>query len=147
MDREAIGDERGAVESLKNRAAGRAAIFAPGRWYRRKLKVRNRPRTRREDQRAVPLSAQGHAVRVQGRPDARDRKGLASEPVAETVTASEVIVQLKRLPKRQCDVLQSIAVESNSIKATAAKLAMSEGAVRVALHRGSATLAATLRNE
>jgi RNA polymerase sigma-70 factor (ECF subfamily) len=44
-------------------------------------------------------------------------------------------------------VLQSITVESNSIKATAAKLAMSEGAVRVALHRGLATLAATLRNE
>ena len=72
---------------------------------------------------------------------------IASKPVAETVTASEVIVHLKALPKRQCDVLQSITVESNSIKATAAKLAMSAGAVRVALHRGSATLAATLRNE
>ena len=58
-----------------------------------------------------------------------------------------MIVQPKRLPKRQCDVLQSITVESNSIKATAAKLAMSEGAVRVTLHRGSARLAATLRNE
>jgi RNA polymerase sigma-70 factor (ECF subfamily) len=72
---------------------------------------------------------------------------IASEPVAETVTASEVIVHLKGLPKRQRDVLQSITVESNSIKATAAKLAMSEGAVRVALHRGLAKLAAKLRNE
>jgi RNA polymerase sigma-70 factor, ECF subfamily len=44
-------------------------------------------------------------------------------------------------------VLQSITVESNSIKATAAKFAMSEGAVRVALHRGLAKLAAKLRSE
>jgi DNA-directed RNA polymerase specialized sigma24 family protein len=61
--------------------------------------------------------------------------------------ASEVIVHLKGLPKRRRDVLQSIIVESNSIKKTAAKLAMSEGAVRVALHRGLAKLAAKLRNE
>ena len=72
---------------------------------------------------------------------------LASEPVADTITASEVVVHLKGLPKRQRDVLQSITVESNSIKATAVKLAMSEGAVRVALHRGLARLAAKLRNE
>jgi RNA polymerase sigma-70 factor (ECF subfamily) len=72
---------------------------------------------------------------------------IASEPVAETVTASEVIVHLKGLPKRQRYVLQSITVESNSIKATAAKLATSEGAARVALHRGLAKLAAKLRND
>ena len=75
------------------------------------------------------------------------KETIASEPVAETVRASEVIVHLKGLPKRQRDVLQSITVESNSIKDTAAKLAMSEGAVRVALHRGLARLAAKLRNE
>lgn len=72
---------------------------------------------------------------------------IASEPVAESVRASEVTVHLKGLPKRRRDVLQSITVESNSIKATAVKLAMSEGAVRVALHRGLARLAAKLRNE
>jgi RNA polymerase sigma-70 factor (ECF subfamily) len=49
------------------------------------------------------------------------------------------------LPARQRDVLQSIAVDSASIKATAAKLSMSEGAVRVALHRGLANLTARLR--
>ena len=75
------------------------------------------------------------------------KETIASEPVAETVRASEVIVHLKGLPNRQRDVLQSITVESNSIKATAAKLAMSEGAVRVALHRGLAKLAAKLRSE
>ena len=49
------------------------------------------------------------------------------------------------LPARQRDVLQSIAVESASIKDTATKFAMSEGAVRVALHRGLASLTAKLR--
>jgi RNA polymerase sigma-70 factor (ECF subfamily) len=49
------------------------------------------------------------------------------------------------LPVRQREVLQSIAVESASIKETAAKLAMSEGAVRVALHRGLSSLTAKLR--
>jgi RNA polymerase sigma-70 factor (ECF subfamily) len=51
------------------------------------------------------------------------------------------------LPARQRDVLQSIAVDSASIKATATKLSMSEGAVRVALHRGLARLTAKLRKQ
>jgi RNA polymerase sigma-70 factor (ECF subfamily) len=39
------------------------------------------------------------------------------------------------------------AVESASIKTTASKLSMTEGAVRVALHRGLASLAAKLRKD
>jgi len=70
---------------------------------------------------------------------------LADQPVAETASPSEVALQLKSLPARQRDVLQSIAVESASIKDTAAKFAMSEGAVRVALHRALASLTAKLR--
>src|SRR5205085_4702887 len=61
---------------------------------------------------------------------------IPSEPTAESVPASEVAAQIETLPARQRDVLQSIAVDSASIKETAAKFAMSEGAVRVALHRG-----------
>jgi RNA polymerase sigma factor, sigma-70 family len=72
---------------------------------------------------------------------------LPSEPVAETASASEVAAQLKTLPARQREVLQSIAVDSASIKDTAAKFAMSEGAVRVALHRGLASLTAKLREK
>jgi RNA polymerase sigma-70 factor (ECF subfamily) len=72
---------------------------------------------------------------------------IASEPAAETLPASEVAAQLQALPARQRDVLQSIAVESASIKDTAAKFAMSEGAVRVALHRGLASLTARLRGQ
>jgi RNA polymerase sigma-70 factor (ECF subfamily) len=69
---------------------------------------------------------------------------IASEPAPETAPASEVAVQLQSLPARQREVLQSIAVEAASIKDTAAKLAISEGAVRVALHRGLASLTAKL---
>ena len=54
---------------------------------------------------------------------------------------------MRRLPARQREVLQSIAVDSASIKDTAAKLAMTEGAVRVALHRGLASLTAKLRGQ
>ena len=72
---------------------------------------------------------------------------IPSEPVAETVSAGEVALHLEGLPARQREVLQSIAVDSASIKETAAKLSMSEGAVRVALHRALASLAARLRKE
>ena len=72
---------------------------------------------------------------------------LADQPAAETASPSEVATQLNALPARQRDVLQSIAVESASIKETAAKFAMSEGAVRVALHRGLSSLTAKLRGE
>jgi RNA polymerase sigma-70 factor (ECF subfamily) len=72
---------------------------------------------------------------------------IVSEPVAETVPASEVAAHLQGLPRRQRDVLLLIAVESISIRATAAKLAMSEGAVRVALHRGLVSLTAKVQKE
>jgi RNA polymerase sigma-70 factor, ECF subfamily len=72
---------------------------------------------------------------------------IPSEPVAETLPASEVTTHLEGLPVRQREVLRSIAVHSASIKETAAKLTMTEGAVRVALHRGLASLAARLRKE
>ncbi len=70
---------------------------------------------------------------------------LAGEAPAETASAGEVAAQLNTLPARQRDVLQSIAVESASIKETAKKFSMSEGAVRVALHRGLSSLTAKLR--
>jgi len=72
---------------------------------------------------------------------------LAGPPAEETVSPGEVEAQLKTLPARQREVLQSIAVESASIKDTARKFAMSEGAVRVALHRGLTSLTAKLREQ
>ncbi len=70
---------------------------------------------------------------------------LPAEPAGETASAGEVAAHLNTLPVRQREVLQSIAVESASIRETAAKFSMSEGAVRVALHRGLASLTARLR--
>jgi RNA polymerase sigma-70 factor (ECF subfamily) len=70
---------------------------------------------------------------------------IPSEPAPETLPATEVTRHLEMLPPRQREVLQSIAVDSASIKDTAAKLSMSEGAVRVALHRGLSALAGKLR--
>ncbi|HEY7842845.1 MAG TPA: sigma-70 family RNA polymerase sigma factor [Bradyrhizobium sp.] len=72
---------------------------------------------------------------------------LADQPPAETASPTEVAAQLQSLPARQREVLQSIAVESASIKDTAKKFAMSEGAVRVALHRGLSSLTAKLREQ
>jgi RNA polymerase sigma-70 factor, ECF subfamily len=72
---------------------------------------------------------------------------LAGEPAPETAPAGEVAAQLQTLPTRQRDVLQSIAVERASIKDTAKKFSMSEGAVRVALHRGLASLTARLKEQ
>lgn len=71
---------------------------------------------------------------------------LPGEAPQETASAGEVASHLNTLPQRQRDVLQSIAVEAASIKDTAAKFSMSEGAVRVALHRGLAALTAKLRD-
>jgi RNA polymerase sigma-70 factor (ECF subfamily) len=72
---------------------------------------------------------------------------LSEEPKAETASPAEVAARLKTLPARQREVLQSIAVESASIKDTARKFAMSEGAVRVALHRALSSLTAKLREQ
>ena len=72
---------------------------------------------------------------------------IPSEAPEETVPAREIAAHLEALPARQRDVLRSIAVDSASIKATAAKLSMSEGAVRVALHRGLANLTTKLREQ
>lgn len=72
---------------------------------------------------------------------------LPGAPAEETVPATEVTAHLNSLPVRQRDVLQSISVDGISIKDTAAKLSMTEGAVRVALHRGLTNLANRLRGE
>jgi RNA polymerase sigma-70 factor (ECF subfamily) len=72
---------------------------------------------------------------------------LADRPAEENAFPREVIAYLNALPVRQREVLQSIAVDSASIKDTATKFAMNEGAVRVALHRGLASLAARARGQ
>jgi RNA polymerase sigma-70 factor (ECF subfamily) len=70
---------------------------------------------------------------------------LPGEVAKEAPPATEVETHLRSLPARQREILQSIAVESASIGETATKFSMSEGAVRVALHRGLSRLTAKLR--
>lgn len=72
---------------------------------------------------------------------------LAGEEAEPRPSERDVDARLKELPERQRDVLRAIAVDGASIKEAGTKLSMSEGAVRVALHRGLARLAAKFRDE
>jgi RNA polymerase sigma-70 factor, ECF subfamily len=58
---------------------------------------------------------------------------------------SELNKLVSRLDGRQQSVVSSISLDGRSIKDTAAQLGMSEGAVRVAFHRGLKKLAALYR--
>ena len=66
---------------------------------------------------------------------------LPAAPSAERLTHQDAAQALKQLQGRQREIVQSISINGNSIRETAARYAISEGAVRVALHRGLATLA------
>ena len=52
---------------------------------------------------------------------------------------------LAGLGDRQRDIVRSVGIEERSVRETAERLNMSEGAVRVALHRGLKTLAELYR--
>ena len=67
---------------------------------------------------------------------------LASDTAEPAPVPGRLDEHLKSLPDRQRSVVSSISLEGASIRETAGKLKMSEGAVRVALHRGLAALAA-----
>ncbi|MDZ4841692.1 MAG: sigma-70 family RNA polymerase sigma factor [Hyphomicrobium aestuarii] len=58
--------------------------------------------------------------------------------------ATEVLSQLKG---RQRDIVEAISLNGASIRETATKFNVTEGAVRVALHRGLSTLAKAFRTE
>jgi RNA polymerase sigma-70 factor (ECF subfamily) len=65
---------------------------------------------------------------------------LAGEEAEPVPTERELRRSLDSLPRGQRSVLQAIAVEGVSISEAAAKLEMTQGAVRVALHRALAAL-------
>jgi RNA polymerase sigma-70 factor (ECF subfamily) len=66
---------------------------------------------------------------------------LAGEEPEPRTSDREVARHLERLSPRQREVVQAIAILGASIAETAEQLKMSEVAVRVALHRGLASLA------
>lgn len=70
---------------------------------------------------------------------------LPAEEEGPSFSRRDLARHLDRLPRRQRDVLQAIALDGHSIRETAGRLAISEGAVRVALHRAVTTLAALMQ--
>jgi RNA polymerase sigma factor (sigma-70 family) len=54
----------------------------------------------------------------------------------------DIDMLLGRLKSRQRDIVQSVSMNGDSVQETASRLQMTEGAVRVALHRALKTLAA-----
>ena len=91
--------------------------------------------------------------------DARRRRGnrtaLRIDDLADILTAEgndnsmdrrDLDRLLDRLGDRQRDLVRSMSVEGRSVQETAERLEMSEGAVRVALHRAIKTLAALYRS-
>jgi RNA polymerase sigma-70 factor, ECF subfamily len=70
-----------------------------------------------------------------------------AEPEAENVSERDIGKVLAGLSPRLRSVVSSIAVDGKSISDTAKKLALSETAVRVALHRGLAAVAKRFRQD
>lgn len=70
---------------------------------------------------------------------------LAAEEERASASGRDVERHLAQLPPGQRAVVHAVAVESVSIADAAARLNMTAGAVRVALHRGLASLAITLK--
>ncbi|MCI0735408.1 MAG: sigma-70 family RNA polymerase sigma factor [Beijerinckiaceae bacterium] len=72
---------------------------------------------------------------------------LASGESEPSMLVADVGRQLESLPAGQRNVVRAIAVDGASIGEAAARLSMTKGAVRVALHRGLGALAAKLNAE
>lgn len=70
---------------------------------------------------------------------------IPAEGPGESVQDRDVQRHIEMLPQRQREVIRAISVEGASIPEAAARFAISEVAVRVALHRGLAALAARMR--
>ncbi len=72
---------------------------------------------------------------------------LPADPGPDPTAARDVTRSLEALPDGQRKVVQSIAIDGNSIGDTARNLDMTEGAVRVSLHRGLGALAKRHRDD
>ena len=77
--------------------------------------------------------------------DHADFLAAAGEPDAASTLDSQRL--LASLPERQRRIVEEIAIEGHRAAEVAARLGMSEGAVRVALHRALKALAALYRRD
>ncbi len=71
---------------------------------------------------------------------------LPAEAATEELSAREADRLLSILGGRQQEIVRAICVDGSSIRETSARLGISEGATRVALHRGLSALAAAYRS-
>ncbi len=72
---------------------------------------------------------------------------LGDGSAASPTSAMECEAILARLPDRQRQIVEAISIEGQSARDMGVRLGMTEGAVRVALHRALKTLADGLRRE
>ncbi len=72
---------------------------------------------------------------------------LGSAPAEEPSTGQDVERVLASLNERQREIVRLVAIEGRSSRDAAGRLGMSEGALRVALHRCLRGLASKLREE
>ncbi len=70
---------------------------------------------------------------------------LPAEDAGPDFARRDLERHLPLLPPRQREVIQAIALDGQSIRATAGRFDMTEGAVRVALHRAVTALAALIQ--
>ena len=115
------------------------------------LAVHNKRHTRRRD---MPITPWLYAIARYELIDTLRKRGrrheIAIDGIAETLAALqaepvrswEVDRALEKLAPSQKAVVTSVSVQGRSIAETALELGMKEGAVRVALHRGLAAIAA-----
>jgi RNA polymerase sigma-70 factor (ECF subfamily) len=93
---------------------------------------------RRSSQTKFIVKAMEDLPDIEGLPDSVN----CPESVADR---HELDRMLERLSERQRDIVRSLSLNGASVRETAQRLAMSEGAVRVSLHRALATLASLYR--
>jgi RNA polymerase sigma factor (sigma-70 family) len=72
---------------------------------------------------------------------------LGAEDHADGTTYGEIDRLLAQLKVRQREIVKSISINGSSVRETADRLHMTEGAVRVTLHRALKTLAALYRGQ
>jgi RNA polymerase sigma-70 factor, ECF subfamily len=72
---------------------------------------------------------------------------LAAPPSGEEGSAADARQMLATLPERQRLIVEAISIEGHSARDVGDRLGMSEGAVRVALHRALRLLAVAYRRE
>lgn len=71
----------------------------------------------------------------------------ASDECPDTLDRRELEHLLESLSERQREIVRSLSLNGASVRETAERLSMSEGAVRVSLHRALGALAALYRKD